>query len=84
MQIPVGQMSFRHVKAHSAIWYSVIMLYSAAKPRLLLFAMSAAEAELIALCACAADVVYCCQNANELGFLQARPNVINEDNLGAK
>jgi hypothetical protein len=47
-------------------------------------AMSTAEAELIALCACAADVAYCRKIANELGFLQLRPTVIHEDNLGAK
>ena len=46
--------------------------------------MSSAEAELIALCACAADVAYCRKLANELGFLQLRPTVIHEDNLGAK
>jgi hypothetical protein len=46
--------------------------------------MSTAEAELIALCACAADVAYCRKIANELGFLQLRPTVIHEDNLGAK
>jgi hypothetical protein len=48
------------------------------------FAMSSAEAELIALCACAADVAYCRKLANELGFLQLRPTIIHEDNLGAK
>jgi hypothetical protein len=47
-------------------------------------AMSSAEAELIALSACAADVVYCRKLANELGFLQLRPTIIHEDNLGAK
>jgi hypothetical protein len=47
-------------------------------------AMSTAEAELIALCACDADVAYCRKIANELGFLQLRPTVIHEDNLGAK
>ena len=47
-------------------------------------AMSSAEAELIALCACAADVAYCRKLANELGFLQLRPTVIHEDNVGAK
>jgi hypothetical protein len=47
-------------------------------------AMSSAEAELIALCACAADVAYCRKLANELGFLQLRPTIIHEDNLGAK
>jgi len=47
-------------------------------------AMSTTEAELIALCACAADVAYCRKIANELGFLQLRPTVIHEDNLGAK
>ena len=46
--------------------------------------MSSAEAELIALCACAVDVAYCRKLANELGFLQLRPTVIHEDNLGAK
>ena len=46
--------------------------------------MSSAEAELIALCAYAADVAYCRKLANELGFLQLRPTVIHEDNLGAK
>ena len=46
--------------------------------------MSSAEAELIALCACAADVAYCRKLANELGFLQLRHTVIHEDNLGAK
>ena len=46
--------------------------------------MSSAEAELIALCACAADVAYCRKLANELGFLQLRPTIIHEDNLGAK
>jgi hypothetical protein len=47
-------------------------------------AMSTAEAELIALYACAADVAYCRKIANELGFLQLRPTVIHKDNLGAK
>jgi hypothetical protein len=50
-------------------------------------AMSSAEAELIALCSCTADVAdvaYCRKLANELGFLQLRPTVIHEDNLGAK
>ena len=47
-------------------------------------AMSSAEAELIALCAGAADVAYCRKLANELGFLQLRPTIIHEDNLGAK
>jgi hypothetical protein len=47
-------------------------------------AMSSAEAELIALCACAADIAYCRKLANELGFLQLRPTIIHEDNLGAK
>jgi hypothetical protein len=46
--------------------------------------MSSAEAKLIALCACAADVAYCRKVANELGFLQLRPPVIHEDNLGEK
>jgi hypothetical protein len=46
--------------------------------------MSSAEAELIALCACAADVAYCRKLANELAFLQLRPTIIHEDNLGAK
>jgi hypothetical protein len=45
-------------------------------------AMSLAEAELIALCACAADVAYC--RKLELGFLQLRPTIIHEDNVGAK
>ena len=40
-------------------------------------AMSSAEAELIALCACAADVAYCRKLANELGFLQLRPTIIH-------
>ena len=47
-------------------------------------AMSSAEAELIALCACAADVAYCRNLADELGFLQLRPTIIHEDNIGAK
>jgi hypothetical protein len=47
-------------------------------------AMSSAEAELIALCACAADVASCRKLANELGFLQLRPTIIHEDNVGAK
>ena len=46
-------------------------------------AMSSAEANLIALCACAADVAYC-RKLNELGFLQLRPTIIHEDNIGAK
>ena len=46
--------------------------------------MSSAEAELIALCACAADVAYCRKLANEVGFLQLRPTIIHEDHLGAK
>jgi hypothetical protein len=46
--------------------------------------MSSAETELIALYACAADVAYCRKLANELGFLQLRPTIIHEDNLGAK
>jgi acid stress-induced BolA-like protein IbaG/YrbA len=40
--------------------------------------------EVIALCACAADVAYCRKLANELGFLQLRFTIIHEDNLGAK
>ena len=47
-------------------------------------AMSSAEAELIALCACAADIAYCRKLANELGFLQLRPTIVHEDNIGAK
>ena len=47
-------------------------------------AMSSTEAELIALCACAADLAYCRKIANELGFHQWRPTVIHEDNQGAK
>ena len=47
-------------------------------------AMSSTEAELIALCACAADIAYCRRLANELGFHQWRPTVIHEDNRGAK
>ncbi len=39
--------------------------------------MSSAEAELIALCACAADVAYCRKLANELGFLQLRSTIIH-------
>ena len=50
----------------------------------LAIAMSSAEAELIALCACAANVAYCRKLANELGFLQLRPTIIHEDNIGAK
>ena len=46
--------------------------------------MSSAEAELVALCACAADIAYCRKIANELGFLQLRPTVVHEDNVGAK
>ena len=49
-----------------------------------ILAMSSAEAELIALCAFAADVAYCRKLANELGFLQLHPTIIHEDNLGAK
>ena len=45
---------------------------------------SSAEAEFIALCACAADVAYCRRLANELGFLQLRPtSIIYEDNVCA-
>ena len=47
-------------------------------------ALSSAEAELIALCACAADIAYCRKIANELGFHQWRPTWIHEDNQGAK
>jgi hypothetical protein len=46
--------------------------------------MLSSEAELIALCACAADVAYCRKLANELGFLQLRPTIIHKDNLGAQ
>jgi hypothetical protein len=46
--------------------------------------MSSAEAESIAVCACAADVAYCRKLANEIGFLQLRPTIIHEENLGAK
>ena len=46
--------------------------------------MSTAEAELMAFCACAADVAYCRKIADELGFLQLRLTVIHEDNFGAK
>ncbi len=47
-------------------------------------AMSSSEAELIVLCACAADVAYCRKLTNELGLLQLHPTIIHEDNLGAK
>ena len=47
-------------------------------------AMSSAEAELVALCACAADIAYCRKIPNEPGFLQLRPTVVHEDNVGAK
>jgi len=40
-------------------------------------AMSTSEAELIVLCAYAADVAYCRKIDNELGFLQLRPTVID-------
>jgi hypothetical protein len=49
-----------------------------------LLAISSADAELIALCACPADVAYCRKLANELGFLQLRPTVIHEDNFGCE
>jgi hypothetical protein len=42
------------------------------------------EAELTALCACAAHVACCRKLANGLGFLQLRPAIIHEDNLDAK
>jgi hypothetical protein len=48
------------------------------------FAMSSTEAELIALHACAADVAYFRKLANEFGFLQSRPNITHEDNMGTK
>jgi hypothetical protein len=67
----IGRMSFRPAKALNAIWFSVIMLYSAGKPRLLL----SLQCQLIALCTCAADVAYCSKIANELGFLQLRPTL---------
>jgi hypothetical protein len=44
--------------------------------------MSSAEAELIALCACVANVAYC--RKLELGFLQVRPTIIHEGHVGAK
>ena len=47
-------------------------------------AMSSAEAELNALCACTADVACCRKPANGLCFLQLRPTTIHEDTLGAK
>jgi hypothetical protein len=44
---------------------------------------SVAETELIALCDWAADVAYFRKLANELSFLQLRPTMIYEDNVGA-
>jgi len=61
MQIPAGRMLFHLAKALNAIWFSVITLFLVGRPHLLdiVLAMSTAEAELIALCACAANVAYC-------------------------
>jgi len=49
-----------------------------------ILALSTAEAELIAICACATEVIYVRKLANELGFLQTKPTIVYTDNQGAK
>jgi hypothetical protein len=48
-----------------------------------ILALSTSEAELIAVCACAQEVIYCRKLATELGFLQVAPTRVYEDNHGA-
>ena len=51
-----------------------------------ILALSTSEAELIALCTCAQEVIYCRKLATELGFLQVAPTrvpCVYEDNHGA-
>ena len=49
-----------------------------------ILALSTAEAELIAICACATEIIYVRKLANELGFLQTKPTILYTDNQGAK
>ena len=42
------------------------------------------EEELIAICACATEVIYVRKLANGLGFLQTKPIILYTDNQGAK
>ena len=49
-----------------------------------ILALSTAEAELIAICACATEILYVRKLANELGFLQTKPTILYTDNQGAK
>jgi hypothetical protein len=60
------------------------VVFSWKSPLSSVLAMSFAEAELIALFACAANVANCGKLANELCFLQLHPTIIHEDNVGAK
>jgi hypothetical protein len=48
-----------------------------------ILALSTSEAELIAVSACAQEVIYCRKLATELGFLQVAPTRVYEDNHGA-
>ncbi len=48
-----------------------------------ILALSTSEAELIAACACAQEVLFCRKLANELGFLHIAPILLFEDNHGA-
>jgi hypothetical protein len=47
-----------------------------------ILALSTSEAELIAVCACDQEVIYCRKLATELGFLQVAPPRVYEDNHG--
>jgi hypothetical protein len=49
-----------------------------------ILALTTAEAELIAICACATEVIYVRKLANELGFLQTKPTIVYTDNQGVK
>jgi hypothetical protein len=49
-----------------------------------ILALSTAEAELIAICACATEIIYLRKLANELGFLQTKPTILYADDQGAK
>ncbi len=76
------------VKHRKLNWYSYFLFcnnaafsWKCALARIL--ALSTSEAELIAACACAQEVLFCRKLANELGFLQIAPTLLFEDNHGA-
>jgi hypothetical protein len=83
-QMQVGQKSNQRKSSLSYLIFCNNAVFSWKASLSSVLAMSSEEAKLIDLCDCVADVAYCRKLANELGFLQLRPTIIHEDNMGAK